>query len=69
MFKIEKRINGIGKWLPVETGPLGSREDAEKAMSEAADAELDKHSAPWHDFYNVRFRVVLAAIACFAALQ
>lgn len=67
MFKIEKRINSAGEWLPV-MGPLyETLESAERGMREAVDNVLDNP----HGAFNVRFRVVkvLAAIACFAAIQ
>lgn len=57
-FKIEKRINGIGPWLPVDTGPLRTVEDANDAMRRAGEAALNERREPLHDFYNVRFRIV-----------
>lgn len=57
MFKVEKRINGIGKWLPVADG-LRSVEDANDAMRRASEAALNERREPLHDFYNIRFRIV-----------
>jgi hypothetical protein len=67
MFKIEKRINSVGKWLPVMGPHLPTIEAANRAMREAADNVLDNP----HGAFNVRFRIVrvLAAVACFCGIQ